>query len=203
MPDRAEHVATIEHDTPSAAARHIPGEPGVWIFILGDMTVFAIFFATYLYYRGQQKALFQAGQHTLVQAYGVINTLLLLTSSLLVVVGVRALRTERSRVASVTFAGAILCGLGFCAMKAVEWGEKLSAGITPATNNFYMYYFVLTGLHFFHLLLGLGVLTFLLRTALRGPLTGRRMAFVEGGACFWHMVDLLWIVLFPLLYLVS
>jgi nitric oxide reductase NorE protein len=170
---------------------------------MGDMTVFAVFFATYLYYRGQQTELFNAGQHTLKQGYGVINTLLLLTSSLLVVTGVRAVRQRRTNIAPWMFAGAMLCGLGFTFMKFLEYGEKLSHGITPATNSFYMYYFILTGLHFFHLLLGMGVLAFLVRAARKPELTPKQFGFVEGGACFWHMVDLLWIVLFPLLYLVQ
>jgi nitric oxide reductase NorE protein len=183
--------------------RHIPGEEGVWVFIMGDMTVFAVFFATFLYYRGQQVELFDQGARTLKQSYGVINTLLLLTSSLLVVMGVRAVRRKLSHIAPWLFAGAMCCGLGFTGMKFLEYGEKLSHGITPATNNFYMYYFILTGLHFFHLLLGMGVLTFLTRMARKPELTAKQFGFVEGGACFWHMVDLLWIVLFPLLYLVQ
>ena len=185
------------------AARHLPGEEGTWVFILGDMTVFAVFFATYLFYRGQQRELFITSQRHLVQGYGVINTLLLLISSLFVVLGIRAIRQRRETVGPWMFAGAMLCGLGFTGMKFLEYSQKLSAGITPATNNFFMYYFVLTGLHFFHLLLGMVVLTFLLRASRKPAMSAKRFAFVEGGACFWHMVDLLWIVLFPLLYLVK
>lgn len=87
-------------------------------------------------------------------------------------------------------------------MKLLEWGDKLSAGITPATNDFFMFFFTLTGLHFLHLLIGMVVLGFLVRASRRPLPTPRQLAYVEGGACFWHMVDLLWIVLFPLLYLV-
>jgi nitric oxide reductase NorE protein len=183
--------------------KHIPGEEGAWVFIFGDMTVFAVFFVTYLYYRGQQKPLFEQSQHSLVQGYGVINTLLLLTSSLCVAVAVNALRRRRTDIAPWFFAGALLCGLGFSGMKVLEYSEKLSAGITPATNNFYMYYFILTGFHFFHLILGMVVLTYLIWSSRRPHLTVRQFAFVEGGASFWHMVDLIWIVLFPLLYLVK
>lgn len=189
-------------DTPSPPARRTPGEEGVWVFILGDMTIFAVVFAAYLYYRGEQAALFRAGQQTLEQSYGVINTLLLLTSSLFVVTGVRALRQGRNAITPWLFTGALFCGLGFTTTKFLEYGEKLRGGVTPATDEFYLYYFVLTGLHFFHLLLGMVVLAFLIRLARRSELTTKQIAFVEGGACYWHMVDLLWIVLFPLLYLV-
>jgi nitric oxide reductase NorE protein len=183
--------------------RHLPGEEGTWVFILGDMVVFAVFFATYLYYRSQQPELFNASQLTLKQSYGVINTLLLLTSSLFVVVGIRAIRRQVNNIAPWMFALALLCGLGFSLMKILEYSEKLGLGLTPGTNSFYMYFYVLTGLHFFHLILGMGVLTYLIFRSRAPQLTVRQFAFVEGGACFWHMVDLLWIVLFPLLYLVK
>jgi nitric oxide reductase NorE protein len=182
--------------------RRIPGEEGVWVFILGDLVVFAVFFLTYLYYRGQDKTTFIAAQGALKQSYGVINTLLLLTSSLFVVVAVRAVRQKRPRIASAMFLCAMLCGFGFVVSKCLEYSEKINAGITPSTNSFFMYYFVLTGLHLFHLLMGLAVLAFLFLISKRPRLSARHFALLEGGACFWHMVDLLWIVLFPLLYLI-
>jgi nitric oxide reductase NorE protein len=181
----------------------IPGEEGVWVFIMGDLTIFAVLFATYMFYRGQEPQLFNVGQEGLNQGYGLTNTLLLLTSSLLVVAGVRATHEGRPSVAPWMFAGAMTCGFGFTIMKFLEYGEKFSQNITPATNNFYMYYFVLTGLHYFHLVLGIGVLAFLVRAARAAEHTAKQLAFVEGGACFWHMIDLIWIVLFPLLYLVK
>jgi nitric oxide reductase NorE protein len=190
-------------DSPSRPTRRIPGEEGTWVFILGDMTVFAVFFATYLYYRAQQPELFNVSQLSLRPGYGVINTLLLLTSSLLVVIGLRAVRRQVRNVAPWMFSGALLCGLGFSFMKFLEYSEKLSKGLTPNTNSFFMYYYVLTGLHFFHLIVGMGVLTFLIVKSRAPSLTVKQFAFVEGGACFWHMVDLLWIVLFPLLYLMK
>ena len=100
------------------------------------------------------------------------------------------------------FRSALVCGLGFTLNKFLEWGGLLSAGHKPASNNFYMYFFVLTGIHFFHLLIGMSVLVALIVLTRKEKLSERQLAFVEGGACFWHMVDLLWIVLFALLYLV-
>ena len=78
--------------------------------------------------------------------------------------------------------------------------EKLAAGLMPQTNDFYMYYFILTGIHLFHLVIGVGVLGVLARLSARKPVSAHQFAFVEGAACYWHMVDMLWIVLFPLLY---
>ncbi len=79
----------------------------------------------------------------------------------------------------------------------------MTAGYGTGANHFYLYYFILTGLHLFHVCVGIAVLVFLLTQARRTELSETRMGVVEGGACFWHLVDLLWIVLFPLLYLVS
>ncbi|WP_354700213.1 putative cytochrome c oxidase subunit 3 [Paraconexibacter sp. AEG42_29] len=182
--------------------RRVPGESGTWVFIVGDMTVFAFVFATYLLARAQDPALFAEGQQHLSATVGATNTLLLLLSSLCVVAGVRATGRRRSRAAQRLFGLAALCGLGFAANKYLEYSDKISHGLTPTTNDFWTYYYILTGLHLFHLVVGLGVLAFAIRQVGKPRLTARRYAYIEGGACFWHMVDLLWIVLFPLLYLV-
>jgi nitric oxide reductase NorE protein len=194
-------VTAATGSTRRARTEHLPGEEGVWVLIFGDMAIFAVFFCTYLYYRAQQVSVFATSQGTLNRTYGLINTLLLLTSSLGVSIGVRALRGEAWRLGRLMFSAALLCGAGFVAMKAVEWGHEIHLGVTPQTNSFFMFYFILTGLHLFHVLIGLCVLVFLVTQARGKSLTPRRLALVEGGACFWHMVDLLWIVLFPLLYL--
>jgi len=86
---------------------------------------------------------------------------------------------------------------------AAEYSEKIGHDITPVTNNFYMFYFMLTGIHFMHVLLGLGVLVFLWLRSRRASITPGDIVLFESGATFWHMVDLLWIVLFPLLYLMK
>jgi nitric oxide reductase NorE protein len=180
--------------------RHLPGEVGVWVFILGDMAIFAVLFVTYLTGRTGDVDLFNSSQSALNPDFGLVNTLLLLTSSLLVVMGVRSVK-ERRGPGAWFFLGAIACGLAFSALKVIEYSDKASHGLTPATNDFFMYYFVLTGLHWFHVALGILVLIAMTHFARKDDLTDQQVAFVEGGACFWHMVDLLWIVLFPLLYL--
>jgi nitric oxide reductase NorE protein len=182
--------------------RHLPGEEGVWVLIFGDMLLFGVFFATFLYYRGREPELFAESQTHLSVGIGVVNTLLLLCSSLLVVTGVRAIRHGATHLAPAMFAGAFLCGAGFGFDKYIEYSGKIAQGITPATNNFFMYYYILTGLHMFHVIIGMGVLTYMYFQARKPDMTARRFAYIEGGACFWHMVDLLWIVLFPLIYLV-
>jgi nitric oxide reductase NorE protein len=183
--------------------RHVPGEPGVWVLLFGDMAVFTILFAVYLNRRGENKELFAQSQDALNRTFGAVNTLVLLTSSLLVVFAVLALRTARWRhLAQRLTIGGVAVGSCFVIIKAFEYHEKIAAGITPSTNEFYMYYFVLTGLHLAHVVIGLGVLLALSRIARKPEPTGTQIAFFEGGGCFWHMVDLLWIVIFPLLFLV-
>jgi nitric oxide reductase NorE protein len=93
-------------------------------------------------------------------------------------------------------------GVCFVVIKAIEYHEITAAGITPGTNEFFMYYFVLTGLHLAHVMVGLTVLSALALLVRNQALTRTHVAYVEGGACFWHLVDLLWIVIFPLLFLV-
>jgi nitric oxide reductase NorE protein len=186
-----------------APLRHVPGEPGIWVLLFGDMLVFTVLFVVYLGRRVENRYLFAQSQDALNRNFGAINTLVLLSSSLLVVFAVYALRSERYRHLAhrLTLAG-FAVGLCFVLIKALEYHEKVSAGITPSTNEFFMYYFVLTGLHLAHVVIGLGVLLALSRLA-RNPSPSRtHIAFFEGGGCFWHMVDLLWIVIFPLLFLV-
>jgi len=183
--------------------RHIPGETGVWILIFGDMTIFAVLFCVFLNARKSNPVQFAHDQAALNANFGAINTVLLLVSSLCVVMAVRAIRSGvHQSLASRYVVAAWLCGIGFLVIKALEYSEKISHGITPQTSEFFMYYFVLTGLHAFHLLIGLGILGGLFALSRKPDMSTGKFAFFEAGACFWHMVDLLWIVLFPLIFLV-
>ncbi|WP_232078853.1 cytochrome c oxidase subunit 3 [Mycobacterium florentinum] len=193
-----------EPSQPLAAktSKRIPGEAGVWIFILGDICVFAVFFTYYLVQRSKHTDLFDLSQSTLNKNFGAVNTVFLLISSLFVVLAVRAMRSTERLLAQRLISGAFLCGVAFIVVKVFEYSERIAAHQIPTTNNFYLLYFVLTGLHLFHLILGLGVLTALVFLARKPDLSQHQWAFFEGGACFWHMVDLLWLVLFPLIFLV-
>lgn len=204
-PTATRQAAAADLATPSATPgdRRIPGEAGTWIFLFGDMLVFGVFFATFMYERGLAPDLFDESRQTLSTSIGLANTLILLTSSLFVVTAIRAIRSSERLAARWLLAGALVCGLAFVGLKAVEYTAKVYEGYTPDQNTFYLYYFILTGLHLFHVLIGIVVLVTLLTQTRHAELSATRMALVEGGACFWHLVDLLWIVLFPLLYLVS
>ncbi len=183
--------------------RRIPGESGTWVFLFGDMLVFGAFFVTFLVERAQAPETFGAARTTLHIGIGVLNTLVLLTSSLLVVLALGAMRTGARSIATRAVAAAIGCGLAFIALKVFEYLSLGTAGHGPGANHFYLYYFILTGLHLFHVCLGLGALAFVLTQTRLAELSATRTALVEGAACFWHLVDLLWIFLFALLYLVS
>lgn len=183
--------------------RRIPAEQGAWVFLLGDMFVFGAFFATFLVERSKAPELFDASRKTLHVGVGLTNTLVLLASSLCVVVALGAIRAGARSIATPAVVAAMVCGLGFIGLKIFEYASAITAGHGAGANHFYLYYFILTGLHLFHVCVGMLVLAFLLTQSRRTELSATRRAVVEGGACFWHLVDLLWIVLFPLLYLVS
>lgn len=178
---------------------HLPGETSMWFFVIGDLLIFAAYFVSYMYYRGQDHAVFLQSQAQVNLSIGIVNTVVLLTSSLFVALGTSAARVGRTVEARRWFCAALVCGAAFPLLKMCEYIPEITAGMTPGTNLFFMYYFVMTGMHLCHVLLGLVILCFVIR-ALRGPTTAR-ISFVETGATYWHMVDVLWLILFALLYL--
>lgn len=183
--------------------RRIPGEAGTWVFLLGDMLVFAAFFATFMVERSKAPEVFDTARKTPHVNIGLINTLVLLTSSLFVVAAIGALRAGASAIAARALVIAAACGVVFVALKVTEYVLLVQTGHTAGVNHFYLYYFILTGLHLLHVCIGILVLVLMFAQTRRTQLSPTRLAVIEGGGCFWHLVDLLWIVLFPLLYLVS
>ncbi|WP_202033259.1 cytochrome c oxidase subunit 3 [Nocardioides sp. WS12] len=185
----------------SGRPKRIPGEEGLWVFILGDMAVFALFFGTILVTRGEDPGMFAAAQHELHPVFGIINTALLLTGSLFVIRGLRRLG-DGTAASSRLFALTLVCALGFAAIKATEYTLLVQEGYSGGSNDFFMYYFVFTGIHLAHLVIGAIIMIFMVRTARRVQVSAGQRKFAECGAIYWHMVDLLWLVLFPLLYLI-
>ena len=181
-------------------SRRTHAEPGVWLIVIGDLVVFVVLFGLFLHERADQPAVFAASQDRLHPAFGFVDTLLLLCSSLAAVAGVNASRAGAREVARRAFGVAIALGGCFVVSKAIEWSIEAGSGLTPDRDDFFQLYFVLTGLHLLHVLIGLGVLCVARALAAEdGPYDQR---LVEGAAVFWHLVDLLWLVLFPLLYFV-
>jgi nitric oxide reductase NorE protein len=191
---------TMPAHTAINATRRLPGDRDVWVFVLGDMAIFSAYFAAYLFLdRASDPELFLRSQQQLSQNLGVLNTLVLLTSSLFVALSVQAARAGDFGVASrfLTLGGGF--GAGFVLLKSCEWYAKLSNGITISSNAFFMHYYVLTGVHAFHVLLGLVFLAVLRRELQTAPCP--RLSVLEVGATYWHMVDFIWFVIFALLYL--
>jgi len=179
----------------------LPGDPGLWVFILADMTAFALFFLLFTLGRMGDPALFEQSRLALDPAFGIANTLILLTSSWMMVQAVEAVRTGSRRRALLFLVLTIGIGLGFAVTKIVEYAGKIQAGITMLTNDFFMYYFAFTGIHFLHFVIGIGALLVTLAKARSAPMDDGMRRWTESVGCYWHMVDLLWIMLFPMLYL--
>ena len=169
------------------------------------MLVFAVFFATFMVERSKAPELFDAARATLHIGVGLTNTLVLVHQFAVCRGGDRSHQIRAKSIATGAITAAIGFGVTFIGLKVLEYAALLVDGHGPGENHFYLYYFIfiLTGLHLFHVCLGIAVLVFLLIQARRTELSANRTALIEGGACFWHLVDLLWIFLFALLYLVS
>jgi nitric oxide reductase NorE protein len=181
-------------------ARYLPAEVGLWAFVIADTLLFGILINVHAFDRVNHAAQFRAAQAALDASFGFANTLLLLTSSCFVALSLKALR-NRQRGAVAWLASAIACGCAFAVIKGAEYTREARAGFTPTTNEFFMNYYMLTGLHLLHLLVGLVVLLFMACIARNPDVTADQRAF-ESGAVYWHMVDLLWLLIFPVLYLV-
>ena len=177
----------------------LPGDPGMWVFVLGDLFIFLGYFTVFMVYRSKHTSQFLASQQHLNLTLGLINTLVLLASSRFAALAVVAARSGASGQAIRRVGTAAAGGVVFIGLKVYEWVTLARGGYTLARNEFFMFYFSLTGVHLLHVLLGLVVLGVVV-AELRCP-SGGRVNVVEAGAVFWHMVDLIWVVLFALIYL--
>ena len=183
----------------ATSARKVPGDVDVWVFVLGDLVFFAAYFVIFMIYRIEHHRVFLDSQRHLNVTTGALNTLVLLASSRFVALAVQATRARDDRRATrlITLGG--LCGVLFTLIKVFEWAREIGNGFTLPRNEFFMFYYMLTGVHLVHVILGIGGLLFV-RHELREP-DLRREWVVEAGATYWHMVDLVWIFIFALIYL--
>ncbi|WP_085178446.1 cytochrome c oxidase subunit 3 [Mycolicibacterium iranicum] len=170
--------------------------------VLGDLIIFGSYFVIFMVHRTMAAPEFLAAQQHLNLTIGALNTVVLLTSSWFVARSVvKARAGDIAAALRLTYFGGA-CGVAFIAIKAYEWTAKITAGQTMGGSSqfgeFFNFYYMLTGVHLFHVLLGLLIMGIVVRE-LRNP-RKRRMSMVESGAIYWHMVDLLWVVIFGLLY---
>ncbi|ABK70782.1 cytochrome c oxidase subunit 3 family protein [Mycolicibacterium smegmatis] len=188
-------MTRTEESTTATGRGHLPGDGHMWVMVLGDLVIFGGYFVIFMIYRAMNPDEFLRAQQHLAINIGVLNTVILLSSSWFVARAVLATRAARYETAiRLVRAGGAL-GVAFMVVKSYEWFVKIRAGHTNS-EMFFSFYYVITGVHLVHVLIGLIVLGVLVRE-LR---TRRRPSMVESGAVYWHMVDLLWIVIFGLLY---
>jgi nitric oxide reductase NorE protein len=169
----------------------LPGNPMMWILILGELAVFGCFLVGFAVARALDPVLFDASQAELHPLLAGVNTLVLVTSGFLVAVAV--LQRQAGGSGRVMLAGGMLLGLVFLGIKGVEYTDLLSRGFGIETNGFFTLYFLITGFHALHIVLGVAIL---------GVVTvANSLENMETGAAFWHMLDMIWLLIYPILYL--
>ena len=167
---------------------------GMWIFLASEVMLFGGFFGSFINLRSANLVMMTESATLLNRPLGALNTFILITSSLTMALAVGAMhKANRGKVKAYLIA-TILLGLGFCCVKAIEYGQKFEHHYTPHTDLFFSFYFIMTGLHALHVIVGIGVMTWLL-IRVDGTV-------VENVGLYWHFVDIVWIFLFPLLYLI-
>ncbi|WP_280262073.1 cytochrome c oxidase subunit 3 family protein [Nocardia wallacei] len=187
----------MTNSEPSVAARRVPADGHMWVMVFGDLIIFGGYFVIFMIYRAMTPEAFLRSQQHLHLNAGVVNTVVLLTSSWLIARSVAAARAgDHPRTIRLTCAAGA-CGAVFVLIKTYEWADGIAGGNTNS-DLFFSFYYVLTGVHLLHVALGLAIMGIVVREW-RAP-HRRRMVVIESGAIFWHMVDLLWIVIFALFY---
>jgi cytochrome c oxidase subunit 3 len=192
---------SAEHHDPSVAFES--AKLGVWTFLATEVLLFGALFTAYTIFRMKYPELFRVEHAKLDRVLGAVNTVVLITSSFTVVLGVDAIRRGKARLLEAYFGATILLAAVFLCVKYVEYAAKFHHGLYPRTNLFFSLYFMMTGLHGAHVLLGMTVLTYVIVLSRRGRLSANYYTPVEMSGLYWHFVDLVWIYLFPLLYLVG
>jgi nitric oxide reductase NorE protein len=177
-----------------------PGDLAIWIFILAELLVFAIFFASYAFTRANHVELFNTFQLSLDTDAALINTLALITSSYFVMSAVTSIREGKTKQCIHWLLAALAMGLVFLVVKSSEYAHHYQLGINLRTNLFYMFYLSLTFFHFMHVIMGMVILAAVALKTKQGCYSATEHTGVETGASYWHMVDIVWLVLFPLVY---
>ncbi len=178
-----------------------PGTNGIWTFVFIDMIVFSMIFIVFLSERVRLPEVFAAAQERMTFAFGLGNALVLLTSSLFMVEAVHAARKQDLARVRMMLTACLACGAVFAVNKVIEYNAKIAEGLTPATDPFYSFYYFITGAHFLHVL---GGMVFIVHCRQRAALEIGGESYrrkLENTGLFWHFVDLLWLFIFPLIYL--
>lgn len=203
----AETAHTTEHRDDEGA------KLGMWIFILTELVLFGGLFVAYGVYRFMNAHAFHHASTELNVTLGVVNTLVLLTSSLTMVLSIAAIRRQSKRAAMLFVGATIVLGLVFLVNKFFEWSAKIHHGIYPGSEQlmqrppgerlFFGLYYGMTGLHGLHVTVGVVLLTVMLVLLGRGAIRHDRFTKLENSGLYWHLVDVIWIFLLPLFYLAA
>jgi len=194
----AAHTATF--DTGSAAS--LPsGKAGVWWFLASEIMVFGGLIGTYILFRVAHGGWAEQASHVSWRL-GATNTLVLVTSSLTMILALNASRTGRHQRAAHFLLLTVLLGLTFLGIKSIEYTREIREGFVPSSGMFWSFYYIMTGLHGLHITGGIIFNAILYFGATRGTLwSGGHGNRIEFAGLYWHFVDVVWIFLFPLLYL--
>jgi nitric oxide reductase NorE protein len=172
----------------------LPGDPMMWVLIFSELAVFGLLLGAFAVTRAVNPSVFADGQRLLDPGLAALNTLVLVTSGWAAARGALAARLGARPASRRWLALAIALGAVFVAIKLTEYAGEIAHGAGLETSTFFTLYFLLTGFHLLHVVLGMVILAVVLRSATAGA--------VETGTSFWHMVDLVWVLMFPVVYLV-
>ena len=185
---------------------------GMWLFLFTELLLFGGLFLLYAVYLKRYPQEFAAGGQQLNWILGGANTVILLTSSLFAAMSVTAIQRDEIRRTILLIGGTILCAVGFMTVKYFEWSAKMSHGIYPGSEHlkagapgesvFFSLYYMTTGIHGLHVLIGGALLGWIATRVKAGTVHAGDYVLLENGALYWHLVDLIWIFIFPLYYLV-
>jgi cytochrome c oxidase subunit 3 len=185
---------------------------GMWLFLFTELVLFGGLFLLYAVYFARYPQEFAVGGRELNVIFGAANTVILLTSSLLAALAVTAIQRDERRTAVLLLGGTTLCAVVFLVNKYLEWSAKIHHGIypnsprltagPPGESVFFSLYYLTTGLHGLHVLIGATLLTWVAVRAKQGAIHAGDYVLLENGALYWHLVDLIWIFIFPLYYLI-
>ncbi len=214
MSSHGSHSHVLHHFTDSEQQAD-SAKLGMWIFLLTEVLMFSGMFCAYTYLRSANEQMFIEAHKQLDVTLGTINTFVLITSSVTVALAVRAIQLGKQKQTAALLFGTLLLAGVFLVIKYFEYSHKFDLGQLPGkyytfeglkgTNPhlFFGIYFGMTGIHALHVIGGIGVIAWMLRRTLRGDFSSAYYTPIECTGLYWHLVDLIWIYLFPLLYLIG
>lgn len=178
-----------------------PGGILLWIIVFLEVLTFTIGISVFLYQKGGDYETFAHSQAMLNRTFGMVNTLVLITGGFFMATSLRYLKAGNNAKSLVWIRAASLMGVLFLFIKGYEYYGKIQHGHTIDYDSFFTFYWLLTGFHFIHVLVAVVILLFMGRGIRKGAYSKEEYLDVESGAIFWHMCDLIWLFLFPVLYL--